>query len=45
MVAVATSNDEELSKMEENVVRLNGQIDAYIQRIRDHADHYRQCTS
>lgn len=45
MVAVATSNDADLTMMEQKVVRLNGEIDAYIQRIRDHADRYRQCTS
>lgn len=45
MVAIATSNDAELTSMEKTVVRLNGEIDAYIQRIRDHADRYRQCTS
>lgn len=45
MSAVATSNDAELSTMEQKVVRLNGEIDAYIRRIRDHADRYRQCTS
>lgn len=45
MVSVATSNDAELSAMEAKVVRLNGEIDAYINRIRDHADRYRQCTS
>lgn len=45
MVSIATSNDVELSAMEQRVIKLNGEIDAYIQRIRDHADRYRQCTS
>lgn len=45
MVSVATANDSELSGMEQKVVRLNGEIDAYIRRIRDHADRYRSCTS
>lgn len=45
MVSVATSNDAELTSMEQKVIKLNGEIDAYIQRIRDHSDRYRQCTS
>lgn len=45
MVSVATSNDAELGSMEEKVVKLNGEIDAYINRIKEHADRYRQCTS
>jgi hypothetical protein len=45
MVSAATANDAELSMMEAKVVRLNGEIDVYINRIRDHADRYRQCTS
>lgn len=45
MVTVATANESELTAMEKKVVKLNGEIDAYITRIRDHADRYRQCTS
>lgn len=45
MVNITSSNDAELSEMEQKILRLNGEIDAYIQRIRDHADRYRTCTS
>ena len=45
MVNITSSNDAELSEMEQKILKLNGEIDAYIQRIRDHADRYRTCTS
>lgn len=45
MVSVATANDAELTSMEQKLLRLNGEIDAYIKRIRENADRYRQCTS
>lgn len=45
MVSITTSNDDELTEMEGKILKLNGEIDVYIQRIRDHADRYRTCTS
>jgi len=45
MVSVANFNDGELNSMEAKVGKLNGEIDAYINRIKEHADRYRQCTS
>lgn len=45
MVETARVNEDELASMEEKVLRLNGEIDVYIGRIRENANRYRQCTS
>lgn len=45
MVTITSSNDEELRMMEEKILKLNGEIDAYIQRLREQQSYYRSCTS
>lgn len=45
MVTVTQSNDGELSLMEQKIHRLNGEIDSYIQKLREKQAYYRSCTS
>lgn len=45
MVAITAQNEADLSTMENNILRLNGEIDSYIQKLRDKQAYYRSCTS
>lgn len=45
MVAITSQNDADLKAMEDKVLRLNGEIDSHIQRLRDQQAYYRSCTS
>lgn len=45
MTLSASSGDNELNTLEQRVVQLNGEIDTYINRIRESSERYRQCTS
>lgn len=44
MVSVTTSNDAQLQEMEEKIVKLNGEIDSYILKLRNQQSYYRSCT-
>lgn len=45
MIKSAKNGDDELIELEKEVVKLNGEIDAYITRIRASSERYRSCTS
>lgn len=45
MVAITAQNEADLSTMENKILRLNGEIDSYIQKLRDQQAYYRSCTS
>lgn len=45
MVSITANNDAELQMMEDKILKLNGEIDVYIQRLREQQSYYRSCTS
>ena len=44
MVSVTANNDAELQTMEDKILKLNGEIDSYIQKLRNQQAYYRSCT-
>lgn len=44
MVSVTANNDAELQMMEDKILKLNGEIDSYIQKLRNQQAYYRSCT-